>query len=310
MKKYTSALLLLPVIMAILVGSFYLYASEVWRPQPKVEVRAENRYAKTLRAVANKNYAPFSYIDENGANAGLDVELMNELANRLNLNLDLRLLDWAEANREFLAGEADVIVNMDADMVVNNPAMIATLPIAEKQYVVYGKQEISSVSDLYGRRVASQHRMPGLGLDDEITYLDSYEKIFEELKQGEFEFALCPIQVGNSFLEELDMTDIKPSYAVLHIYSALALHPKDTVLCVRLSAMLRQMQQEGRLDELDRKWISNRYANMTILGMLENNPWLGSLVLAAALTMTLLFIAAVFQYRSAKAQAAYAAELR
>ena len=224
-------LLLFGVILATAFGVLYFYVIDFFRPPPHVDIFAENRFERTINVVADNDYAPYSYIDESGAYTGYDVELMNELANRLQVNLNLRLVDRAEAYRAYRSGDADIMMNTDADIVVNNNEMIATLPVTEKQYVVYGKNGISSVADLYGRRVASQHHMPGLGLDDEITYVDSYEEIFKGLKSGEYEFVICPIQVGNYFLEKLGMDDVQSSYAVMHVYSALALHRKDTPCC-------------------------------------------------------------------------------
>jgi len=309
-RKTVLAFLLPSLLLAIVFGGVYLYLSDSFKPPPRVEVEAENCYDKTLFVVGDDNYAPYSYYDEKGNATGLDVELMNELANRLRMNLDLRLMDSPTAGKVFQANLADIIMNTDADLIVNNPTMIATLPIAEKQYVVYGKKEISSVVDLYGRRVASKHRMPGLGLDDEITYMSSYEDIFRGLKNGEFEYVICPIQVGTSFLQKLDIDDVKPSYAVLHVYSSLALHPRDTVLCVRLSAILKQMQEEGRLAELEDKWISHRYENTTVYGMIKNHPWLGTSIFFTLILFLLLSLFLVFQHRHAKAQAAYTRRLQ
>ena len=303
-------LLLLPFLLAAACGAIYLYISDVFRPPPTIEVRAENKFDKTLHVVADSNYAPYSYIDADGNYMGRDVELITELANRLEMNLDLQLMDWTTANQYFLSEKADIIMNMDADLIVNNPNIIATLPIAEKQYVVYGHKPIYHVADLYGRRVASEHHLPGLGLDDEITYINSYEEIFRSLKQGEYEYAICPIQVGTFFLEKLDIKDVTPSYAVMHVYSSLGLHPKDTVLCVRLSAMLKQMQEEDRLFELDRKWISHRYENTTVAGMIKDHPWLGASIVFSLLAMLFLSLYTVFQYRGVKAQAAYTRHLQ
>ena len=300
----------LPLVLAAIFGVGYLYVSNAFRTPPKVEVAAQNRFDETLHVVANSNYAPYSYIDENGTYQGFDVELMNELANRLRVNLDLQLVDWSAAQNIFADNKADIVMNTDADIIMSHPDMIATLPIIEKQYVVYGKRAVSSVADLYGRRVASQHHMPGLGLDDEITYLDSYEDIFLSLKKGEYEFAICPIQVGTSFLNKLNVDDVVASYAVMHVYSSLALHSRDTVLCVRLSAMLKQMHQEGRIGELESKWISNRYVNTTVTGMIKSRPWLGAMILFVVLSVIILTIIAFFQYRHALAQVAYTRDLQ
>ena len=301
---------LLSVIVLLICVVTYVTLFDVFKPEPKVEVQAQNNFKNTLHVVTDIDYKPYSYVDENGNYSGFDIELMNNIANRMQMNLDLRLMSWADAQKEFDSGNADIIMNMESDMIINDPNMIATLPTTEKQYVVYGRREISSVTDLYGRRVASLHKMPGLGLDDEIAYLPSYEEIFAELKRGEYEFALCPIQVGDTFLERFKISNVFPSYAVMHVYGTLAMHPEDTMLRVKVNAALIQMQQEGMLEELDQKWISQRYENMTLTQMVKSRPWLVSSIAFTIGVLFLLFIYIFLQYRNSQTQHAYTIRLQ
>ena len=309
-RNVLTTIVLLPVLLVVIFIVAYLYVSDAFKSNPKVELQAENRFENTLHVVTDANYAPYSYVDENGQYQGLDVEMMNEIANRLQMNLDLQLMDWQAANRYFMDDNTDIIMNMESDLIINNHEVIATLPTTEKQYVVYGRHSISSVAELYGRRVASLHPMPGLGLDDEITYVSSYELMFRELKNGEFEFVICPIQVGTSFLEKYHLTDIFPSYAVMHVYGTLAMHPEDTMLRVNVNAVLIQMQQEGRLAELDKKWISHRYENITLAEMIENRPWLVAAIASAVLMVLMLIIYVIMQYRNERTREAYTYRLQ
>jgi len=300
----------LPLILVIIFAGIYFKLSGFFREPPKVDVQPKNNFKKTLHVVTDIDYAPYSYVDEQGNYQGYDVEMMNEIANRLQMNLDLVLMDWNSANKIFLGGGADIIMNMESDLIINNPDIIATLPTTEKQYVVYGRKTISSVAELYGRRVASLHRMPGLGLDDEVSYVHSYKKIFDGLKSGEYEFAICPIQVGNSFVEKLNINDVFPSYAVQHVYGTLALHPEDTQLRVRVNAVLIQMQQEGRLEALTKKWIFNRYENITLEEMISSRPWLIALILCSVLFVILLIGYTVLQVRYLHSQEQYTQQLQ
>ena len=311
-KKNTlvKAAIALPIVLIIIFAGIYFNLSGIFRDVPKVEVQPRNTFKKTLHVVTDVDYSPYSYVDENGSYQGYDVELMNEVANRLQMNLDLTLMDWNDANKIFLSGGADIIMNMESDLIINNPNIIATLPTTEKQYVVYGRKNISSVAELYGRRVASLHRMPGLGLDDEISYVHSYKKIFDGLKSGEYEFAICPIQVGGGFVDKLDIDGVFASYAVQHVYGTLAMHPEDTQLRVRVNAVLIQMQQEGRLDALTKKWIINRYENITLEEMITSRPWLIALIISSALLVILLIGYTVMQMRYVSSQEAYTQQLQ
>ena len=309
-NSLVTAAIALPIILAVIFVGIYFNLSGFFREPPKVEVQPLNNFKKTLHVVTDIDYAPYSYVDPDGNYQGYDVEMMNEIANRLQMNLDLSLMDWNVANRIFLGGGADIIMNMESDLIINNPNIIATLPTTEKQYVVYGQKDISSVAELYGRRVASLHRMPGLGLDDEISYVHSYKRIFEGLKTNEYEFAICPIQVGNTFVEKFNLDDVFPSYAVQHVYGTLALHPEDTQLRVRVNAVLIQMQQEGRLDALNKKWIVNRYENITLEEMVSSRPWLIALILSSALLVILLIGYTFLQVRYLHSQEKYTIQLQ
>ena len=305
-----TAAVAVPIVLLLIFAGIYLNLSGTFHAAPKVELQPKNTFSKTLHVVTNRDYAPYSYVDADGNYQGYDVELINEIANRLQMNLDLELLDWNEANKTFRAGDADIIMNMESDLIINNPAMIATLPTTEKQYVVYGRREISSVAELYGRRVASLHNMPGLGLDDEISYVNSYRKIFDGLKNGEYEFAICPIQVGQTFINAIDLDDIFPSYAVQYVYGTLAMHPEATQLRVKINAVLIQMQQEGRLAALDRKWIIDRYENITLEEMIISRPWLLSMILVSVLFVILLAVYTALQVRHTHAQEEYTRQLQ
>ena len=309
-NNLVTAAIVLPIVLIILFAGIYFNLSGIFRAVPKVEVQPLNNFKKTLHVVTDHDYSPYSYLDENGNYQGYDVELINEIANRLQMNLDLVLLDWNDANKIFLGGGADIIMNMESDLIINNPSIIATLPTTEKQYVVYGRKNISSVAELYGRRVASLHRMPGLGLDDEISYVHSYKKIFDGLKSGEYEFAICPIQVGGGFVDKLDIDGVFASYAVQHVYGTLAMHPEDTMLRVKVNAVLIQMQQEGRLDALTKKWIINRYENITLEEMISSRPWLIALIITSALMVILLIGYTFMQVRYLHSQESYTKQLQ
>ena len=148
--KKSNAILLLFSLPAILAGLFivvYIYLSNPFAKEPVVEILPENRFDKTLHVVTDIDYSPYSYVDRYGNPSGLDVELINEVANRMQMNLDLKLMPWNGATKYFERGDADVIMNMESDLIVGNPKIIATIPTTEKQYVVYGRTSISSVAD-------------------------------------------------------------------------------------------------------------------------------------------------------------------
>ena len=200
-------------------------------------------------------------------------------------------------------------MNMETDLVTPDSGLIATIPTTEKQYVVYGRQVVNSVIDLYGARVASLHRLQSLELD--IVYIDSYQRIFEALRDGEFDYAICPIQVGNSFLEKLNMRDVLPSYAVGHVYGALAFPADRTALRDRINGVLKALQDEGFLDALDRKWVNHRYEYTTVSSVIKGHPLFAVVLMAGLLLLVFIgFLSIVAQRRAAKINRAHTRQLQ
>ena len=296
------------VIIAVSLAVFF-YVSGTFRPEPTITVHADNTYTETLHVVTDIDYEPFSYVDEDGNYLGMDVELIAEIANRLHMNLDLKLMDWPSVNKIFMDGKADAILNMETDSVADDNRMTASLPTIEKQYVVYGRETVSSVPELYGRKVASLHSLPELGLDG-ITYINSYAKIFTDLKAGVYDFAICPIQVGNMFLVKLNMQDFRPSYAVGHVYGAIALHAGQDDLRQRIDAIIADMQKTGRLAELEHKWITHHYHHTTLAGMLENDPEILTTIFLVAMFVMFLMVCIMLLYKNMKDHDLHSLELK
>ena len=90
----------------------------------------------------------------------------------------------------------------------------------------------------------------------------------------------------------------------------MVLHPEDTMLRVKINAVLIQMQQEGRLDALNRKWISQHYESMTFIEMIESRPWLASAIIISVLVVFLLIVYVIFQYRKAQSERAHTLQLQ
>ena len=84
-----------------------------WK-EPEVTVHPKNGFEKTLRVVGDADYRPFSYrLPDNPEPSGYNIELIAELANRIEYNLDLKLMSWNEAVSAMQNGEADLILGFD-----------------------------------------------------------------------------------------------------------------------------------------------------------------------------------------------------
>ena len=270
----SSVLLLIGLTFPVVV---YLLLSDTFTAPPKLEIKPDNCYDHTIQVAADIDYEPFSYLDENNQPVGLDVELIYEVCNRLHVNVELELTDWGRARTKLSNREVDLVLNMESQA-IEGDKIIATIPTAEKQYVVYGKEPVFQLGDLYGKKIASMQLFPSLGLENEIDYISDYREMFRLVESEDYDFLFCPIQVGNVFLNKLRMRDLKSSYAVYYMYSCMALVPEYEWLRDGINGVLKDLQKEGFIEKLDRKWVSHRYEPVTLSGIAENYPGIAALV--------------------------------
>ncbi len=277
------------IIFFVGITIYYLDINDAFKKSPKVDVVPNNTYTETLNVVTDMNYEPFSYVLEDGSYSGLDVELIAEVANRLNMNLNLKLMNWTDAQAELLNGNADLILNMEVSVVEESADLIGTIPTAEKQYVVYGYDSVDYLGQLYGKRIGSMQMFKDLGLD--ITFIDDYSEMFSKLASKELDYVICPIQVANSFLKKIDSKGIIASYPISYMYGCIALKASDTELRDKVNAVVTDLQAEGFIEKLDSKWIVTRYENISIGSFLANTP-----LAIIGIFVTFLIIAALAIY--------------
>ena len=98
--------------MSVILPTYYAKTAQ-WN-EPEVTVRPRNGFEKTLRVVGDVDYSPFSYrLPDSAEPRGYNIELIAELANRIEYNLDLRLMSWNEAMASMQNREADLILGFD-----------------------------------------------------------------------------------------------------------------------------------------------------------------------------------------------------
>lgn len=65
--------------------------------------------AKTLVVVGDKSYAPFEFLDDKNKPRGIFIDYWRLWSKKTGIKVDHRLLDWPDAQKAVLTGEADVI---------------------------------------------------------------------------------------------------------------------------------------------------------------------------------------------------------
>jgi len=119
---------------------------------PQHQFKTVNPGALTI---AVTNFAPFSFMDENGKAAGVELEIAEEFAKRECLEIRPIAVDPAAAIQYVLSGQADITVGAWYRTVERAKVLGLTLPLYVDNVAFYSREGIDTVEGLIGKKVAT-----------------------------------------------------------------------------------------------------------------------------------------------------------
>jgi len=105
--------------------------------------------------IAVTNFAPFSFMDESGKAAGIDVEIAEEFAKKECLEIRPIAVDPAAGIQYVLSGQADIVVGAWYRTVERAKVMGLSLPLYLDNIAFYSREGIDTVEGLLGKKVAT-----------------------------------------------------------------------------------------------------------------------------------------------------------
>ena len=268
-KAIIGAVLILAASIAFV--SVFLFTDGFDLINPSVRFDAPENGSTEFTAAADINLKPFSWQDGRNTYQGYDVELLYELADKMNMNVRLKLLDRKTALSALSDGSIDVMAGYETVLSNEDEEHIFTIPSCELDYVVYGREKADSIADLYNTRVASLVGLDGYGLSQELIRVSSYRDMFEGIRDGRYDYGICPKESAKAMLKQYGISGLRPGCEVMRSNYCLILKKGSEDLKSRLDIALKTLYKEGELDRLDGKWISH-YERSTIRGILRDHP--------------------------------------
>ena len=237
------AVLLLIITCAILVTALPTrHSKEDQWGEPEMTILPKNAFDKTLRVVGDIDYKPFSYAHGDFVPRGYDIELVAELANRLEYNLKYQLTSWVEAVAMIKEGEADLIMGCD-------------------------KQDSSvmdcAFNDLYNKRIALSE---GCGLKETMIRQHLWRNCFEyetvtdcvdAVLRGERDCFIAHATIGEVALRSFgrDVERFRGRMDIATGQMCLGIAEKNSEFLTKVDDALTEMRADGTLGRLQQKWI-------------------------------------------------------
>ncbi len=161
------------------------------------------------------NYPPYEFINEDGELTGYNVELSQEIAAVMGLNIKIKLMPWAEIRAEFDRGNVDILQGMAAtpertDLYNFSPHTFVNHSIFARD----NSPKITHYSELENYRVIVQSNGSAFdmlnhsGLNITLIPVETHADALRLLASGRYDFAVVSNLPGLYLSKKLGLSNI------------------------------------------------------------------------------------------------------
>jgi two-component system, sensor histidine kinase and response regulator len=222
-----------------------------------------NTYSQEYIVGGDFDYAPFSFIDKSGKPSGLEIDVIEAIAELQSITLKFNLSRWDSALSYLQSGKTDIIVGIiyseDRETIFD-----FTIPIHTEYYSIFIHKELplDNLSHLYDYRLVALDRdisidkyLIPMGLFNNYILAKSLPEALSMIELGLADYVLAPNQLG---LREIELNryqniEIKGPSIIPSIYT-MAVAKGNTELLTILNEGIAELRRSGKLIEILDKW--------------------------------------------------------
>jgi two-component system, cell cycle sensor histidine kinase and response regulator CckA len=217
--------------------------------------------AAPLLFLGNMNIAPVVYLDGTTP-AGLAVDLVHALAPHMSRPIEIRAMDWAQAQALVADGQADALIQINATD-ARRKIYDFSDPFLESHFSVFVRQDqvgISGISSLEGLRVGVESGgLPQqlLGQDPQIklSVIPSFPDGFRAINAGSIDAVVVDYRVGSYVLATNGINGIKVAGdPISSSYSSIAVKKGNAALLNEINDALRLIKADGTYQRTIDAW--------------------------------------------------------
>lgn len=261
MKKCFLSWLVLTVSLILLVGC-----------GPGAEGASGGEKSKTFVVGTSADYEPFEFVDEKGDYAGFDIDLIEEIARRLDMELKIEDMEFGSLLASLEKGRIDAIIaamGPNDERILQADFTVSYYETAQGILVMKGCGiEINKLEDMLSYTIAVQ---TGTILDEWVTAkvdageLDK-EKVF---RYSDANAAAMDVGIGRV---EVYFLDGPPAHSYAKDYDnlelvfegpmpdteglAIAIPKGSKDIAEKLNTVIAELLEEGFIASLEDKWLS------------------------------------------------------
>ncbi|MGG1688170.1 transporter substrate-binding domain-containing protein [Pseudalkalibacillus sp. NRS-1564] len=221
---------------------------------------------ETLIMGTSADYPPFEYIDSAKGEdiIGFDVDIANYIADELGYNVEIKDMDFSGLITALSSERVDfVLAGMTpTDERKENVDFSEIYYSANHMVVSLSDNKMSKPEDLNGAKVGVQlgsiqedkaNELKDSGINMEIITLNRIPELIQELKSGRYDAIIIEDTVAKGYLKSNEDLTGENLPNTEEAGSAVAF-PKDSELTEEFDEVIKEMKENGKMDELIEKW--------------------------------------------------------
>ena len=231
--------------------------------------------AGTLKVGTETAFAPFDFIDESGAHAGLNVDVFEEVGKELGVKVEWVALPWDGVLPALEAGQFDMVAGPATITKTRMERYRFLSPVAEATVAfLKGKSEadITKPEDLSGKLVGAGKATAQLAQAQE--YAKTLPKPFETREYVSFDEAYADLAAGRVAAVANSLPNIAfvaskqpdtfalvlPAFGKKSYFGFIGTKkPEDKALLDAVQAALVKMKGDGRMAKMQQKWFGTAF---------------------------------------------------
>lgn len=208
--------------------------------------------------IGSDNYEPYFYLDEDGAFAGIDVEIAKAACERLGWTPDFRQISWQEKDQLLADGEVDCLWGSFSMTGREDRYNWAGPYMYSRQVVIVRTDsDIRTLADLNDKRISVQtsskpeellltHQVPGVEQVKNVYSLANVNDVFAALDKGYVDACAGHETAYRSFIGERAGQYRVLDQELLRVGLGVAFYKgDDTGRAEALSDVLRELKEDG-----------------------------------------------------------------
>ncbi|MCP4486640.1 MAG: amino acid ABC transporter substrate-binding protein [Gammaproteobacteria bacterium] len=236
-------------------------------------------HSETFNIVGDDDFPPFSFVDQKGQITGIDVELLNEMAKRLHITINISLVPWKRLLHMTKSGAAKGSFALFKTPERENFALF-THPVHYSTYNLFTDKnktfKFETIKDLYGKRIGINagfvisQEFDGASARGDINLIEiyNYDDAFRRLHLGGIDafvgnVLVVKYKVKNDSMKHKGISNIvnlptplKQSRGAFFVLSKASSLTGKSKWQAEIKSVLNALEHDGTVDKIIGKYIS------------------------------------------------------